>query len=97
MPAKPVIKVEKENPGEFRVTITEGRSQSSHRVFLTQDYFRKLTNGSVSEKDLIERSFQFLLERESKESILPEFDLPVIGRYFPAYETEIRNRLGVPS
>ncbi len=34
-----------------------------------------------------------------KESILSAFDLPVIGRYFPEYESTIRSRLtvGVPS
>ena len=41
------------------------------------------------------RSFEFLLEREAKESILSRFDLPLIGRYFPEYEKEIRKRLGV--
>lgn len=39
--------------------------------------------------DLVEASFAFLLEREPKESILREFDLTVIGRYFPEYEQEI--------
>ena len=42
---------------------------------------------------LVEASFAFLLERETKESILREFDLPVIGRYFPEYEPEIGRRL----
>ncbi len=37
-------------------------------------------------------SFTFLLEREPRESILRDFDPTVIGRYFPAYEREIRSR-----
>ena len=41
-------------------------------------------------EDLVRRSFEFLLEREPRTSILREFDLPVIGRYFPEYEREIR-------
>ena len=41
----------------------------------------------------MKRSFQFLLEREPKESILKQFDLQVIGRYFPEYEREIQRRL----
>jgi len=32
----------------------------------------------------------FLLERESKESILSTFDLRVIEKYFPEYEQEIK-------
>ena len=39
---------------------------------------------------LVRSTFEFLLERESKESILRSFALPVIGRYFPEYEDEIR-------
>jgi hypothetical protein len=38
---------------------------------------------------LVRHSFQFLLEREPKESILRSFALPVIGRYLPEYEREI--------
>jgi hypothetical protein len=34
--------------------------------------------------------FDFLLEREPKESILRSFDVTVIGRYFPEFETTIR-------
>jgi hypothetical protein len=37
-------------------------------------------------------SFGFLLEREPKESILPTFDLTVIGRYFSDFEREITHR-----
>ncbi len=42
---------------------------------------------------LIERSFEFLLERESNSSILQTFDLPIIGRYFPDYERTIQAML----
>jgi hypothetical protein len=42
---------------------------------------------------LVEKSFEFLLERESNTSILSSFDLPVIGRYFPEYESTIRKML----
>jgi hypothetical protein len=41
---------------------------------------------------LVEASFDFLLEREPQESILREFDLIVIGRYFPDYEREMGER-----
>ena len=39
-----------------------------------------------SAEELVRRSFEFLLEREPKESILSRFDLTVISRYFPEYE-----------
>jgi hypothetical protein len=87
------IRVELSGPGRFQVTVTEGSSQSTHSVSLSPNYYEKLTGKQVPEELLIERSFQFLLERESKESILREFDLPLIGHYFPNYESEIRKRL----
>jgi hypothetical protein len=37
-------------------------------------------------EELVRRSFEFLLQRESKESILREFELSVIQRYFPDYD-----------
>ena len=91
MPAS--IRVEPGGPGRFRVTVTEGTSQTAHSVSLSPGYYEKLTQKQVPEEVLIERSFQFLLEREPKESILREFDLPLIGHYFPDYENEIRRRL----
>ena len=53
----------------------------------------KLTDGEVDEKTLIEKSFEFLLEREPNTSILSRFDLPVIAHYFPEYEDQIVKRL----
>jgi hypothetical protein len=87
------IRVEPSGPGRFQVTVTEAGSQSTHVVSLSPGYYEKLTGKQVPEELLIERSFQFLLKRESKESILREFDLPLIGHYFPDYEREIRRRL----
>jgi len=42
---------------------------------------------------LVEKSFEFLLDRESNTSILRSFELPVIGQYFPEYETTISKML----
>jgi len=36
--------------------------------------------------ELVRASFDFLLAREPKESILKAFDLAVIKRYFPDYD-----------
>lgn len=88
------IQVEKQNGDRYRVTVSEAGEQTSHQVALTPDYHQKLTGGRVPPEELVRRSFQFLLEREPKESILEQFELPVIGRYFPEYEREIKNHLG---
>jgi hypothetical protein len=53
----------------------------------------RLAPGASDPVDLVEASFAFLLEHEPKESILREFDLAVIGRYFPDYDRQIGRRL----
>ncbi len=87
------IQVEKKKEGEFLVTVAEGGTRSSHRVTVRQDHYEKLSGGKVSVEELVRRSFEFLLEREPKESILGQFDLSVIARYFPDYEQLIQKRL----
>ena len=77
------IEVEKLKDGEFRVRVIEGRSESTHRVSLSEDDYRRLCGGKIEAGELIRRSFEFLLAREPKESILPEFDLAVISAISP--------------
>jgi hypothetical protein len=91
VPAK--IEVEKTDPTHFRVRVIEAGSESTHHVTLdTKDHVR-LAGGAAEPEELIRKSFEFLLEREPKESILGRFDLSVISRYFPEYEREIKKRL----
>ncbi len=85
-----MIKVEKENDGRFLVTVEEKGIRSEHAVNLDNDYYRKLTGGKITAKELIKKSFEFLLKREPKESILSEFNLSIIKNYFPEYEREIK-------
>lgn len=42
---------------------------------------------------VVRASFEFLLEREPASSILPEFSLDEISRYFPEYREELPKRL----
>lgn len=87
------IEVKKSDDGAYEVRVTEGKSESSHRVTLAEKDYARLTNGNIAPEELIRRSFEFLLEHESKESILDRFDLMVISRYFPQYEREIKKRI----
>jgi hypothetical protein len=87
------IEVTKLKEDKFRVRVIEGKSESTHRVTLTADDYRRLSAGTTEPEELIKRSFEFLLAREPKESILPEFDLPMIGRYFPEYERELKRSI----
>jgi hypothetical protein len=74
------------------VTVRDG-SETHHRVRVSRADLARLAPGASDPVNLVEASFAFLLEHESKESILREFDLTVIGKYFPDYEGEIRHRL----
>ena len=87
------IEVQRLKHGEYRVRVVEGRSETSHLVTLQSGDHQRLTGGNVQPEELLKRSFEFLLEREPKESILARFDLPVIARYFPEYEREMQRRL----
>ena len=80
-----------ESGDHYLVIVDDGPSSSEHRVTVGLDQLEDL--GGASAEELIGASFEFLLEREPKESILSEFDLPVIGRYFPEYQADIRRRL----
>ena len=91
MPAK--IEVEKIGEEEFQVRVTEGKSQTSHRVTLKRTDHDRIARGTIEPAELVRRSFEFLLENEPKESILTRFDLNVISRYFPDFEREIQRRL----
>jgi hypothetical protein len=86
------IRVEKTAPGVYQVTV-ENASTTQHTVTLTPEYWQKLTGSRVPAETLIQKSFAFLLERESNTSILRSFDLPVIQRYFPEYERTIGDHL----
>lgn len=73
----------------FAVAVSDEVSESSHTVTLSRDDYARLGAGSPSPAEFIRRCFEFLLEREPKESILSKFDVSVIGRYFPEFEKEI--------
>ena len=69
---------------EYEVTV-EGSGR--HRVTVPERF------GDEDLERVVRESFEFLLEREPATSILPEFSLDVIGRYFPEYEDELPRRL----
>lgn len=73
----------------FEVTVVSS-DITTHTVTVSEDYLQKLTGGQTTAEKLVERSFEFLLEREPNTSILARFDLPVIQSYFPEYERTIR-------
>ncbi|MFW6189714.1 MAG: hypothetical protein ACOC7T_04695 [Planctomycetota bacterium] len=83
------ITVSEEGGGRIEVLVEEAGSASQHSVEVDEDYYQELTGGQISKKELVRRSFEFLLQREPKESILSRFDLKQISNYFPSYEGDI--------
>ena len=77
------------NQNSFKVTVNK-ESITEHLVQLNDNFYQNITNGKITKKDLIIKSFEFLLLRESNQSILKEFNLEVINQYFPEYNNEIK-------
>lgn len=78
------------DPIELRVAVMDDeKSKTYHMVTLSQELYQRLTGGIKPAEDLVKASFEFLLEREPKESILQTFDLSQIQNYFPEYEPVI--------
>ena len=72
--------------------IVRGDGITKHIVTIARDDYDQLTAGLVTPEELLEESFEFLLAREPNTSILSEFDLAVISRYFPEYVQEMKRK-----
>ncbi len=81
------VEVETMGDNDFLVKVSVANS-TEHRVTLTDTYWEQIWNRRLPKKDVIARSFAFLLEREPNTSILRTFDLSVIQRYFGEYEAK---------
>jgi hypothetical protein len=68
----------------------DGRVVTNHQVRVGAADLDRLAPGADDPAALVRASFDGLLEREPPGSILRTFDLPVIARYFPEYELEVR-------
>ena len=77
----------------FDVEVVESDTKTAHTVEVRKPYYEKLTGRKIPPEDLIKKSFEFLLEREPKESILRQFNLTKISYYFPEYEDEITSSI----
>lgn len=82
-----VIKVEKIMDWKFKVEVREGESKTTHTITLAEDFAAKF---NLPLEEVVKKSFEFLLAREPKESILSSFSIPdTISNYFPEFQTEI--------
>jgi hypothetical protein len=86
------ISVKAAGNAKYHVTINQGSTKSTHEVGVSPLELAKYAGKATAER-LVEASFEFLLEREPKESILRTFSLSDIERYFPEYPKQLRQLL----
>ena len=83
------ISIEKRNDNIFEVTVA-GSETTTHTVTVTDQSLTDLTDNKTTKTQLLEFSFNFLLDREPNTSILSSFDINVISRHFSDYGDEVR-------
>lgn len=84
------------NNGGWLVSVEIGQDSSdstTHDVTIDEEYYEYLTGGGYSVETLIDETFKFLLQRESRESILRNFDIHEVTNYFPDYEDAVTEQL----
>jgi hypothetical protein len=78
---------------EFRVQVREGGRETTHRVTVPERLGERLELRDDDLERVVRESFGFLLEREPATSILAQFSLSDISRYFPEYPNDLARRL----
>ena len=72
--------------------IDDDGSLTAHKVTMDRDFVTRVGADYKPEK-VVEKTIEFLLSKESKEAILPEFDVSVVSHYFPDYITSLEKLL----
>ena len=87
--SKQSIRVESLSSDEFLVILERGNNLS-FVVFLSDDYYKNLTLLRIDKKRLVEFSISFLLQRLTADSIRHVFDISLIRKHFPEFESEVK-------
>ncbi len=82
------IDVDEIEHGLYDVVVDSFTTARTFRVTLRDEAYEYLGIGRTRE-ELIRDAFRFLLERESKENILEEFNIDDIKKYYSDFEEEI--------
>jgi hypothetical protein len=93
----PVIEVRCQPQGDgYRclVTVGDDPGATEHDVAVSAASLASLAPGAQEPEELVCESFRFLLEHEPRASILSQFELPIIARYFPDYAQAMAERFG---
>lgn len=84
------VTVRDESDGWTADVIVRSETTTTHQVRISRAEHARYGDGEVP--DLVRRSFAFLLARESNATILRDFSLSDIERYFAEYGAEMRRR-----
>ena len=92
-----MVEVHAETEGDHwlcEVRVDDAGLTTRHAVTVSRADLDRWAGGAEREdvESLVARSFDFLLEREPANAILARFDLSVIQRYFPEYDSAFRRR-----
>ncbi|MDP8999380.1 MAG: hypothetical protein M3O46_04640 [Myxococcota bacterium] len=92
-PADVSIRLASEDTRALHLTAIVGKTgdQTTHEVTLDRTLLARLAPDEPAEI-FVRRCFDFLLQREDKESILQRFNVSDIARYFPEFEKTIARR-----
>jgi hypothetical protein len=82
------VSVRESGDGHVAEITVKDRETTTHRVRVSRAERERY--GAEDVADLVKRSFEFLLAREPNTSILREFDLSTIERYFSEYPRQMR-------
>ena len=83
------IKITEIKKNNFLVEVND-KVKTSHNEVIHDKVYKQLTNGLISKCELLEKSFEFLLDREPNTSILTNFEIQIISHYFSDYTNCVR-------
>ena len=75
---------------KFEITVNVDQI-IKHVVNVTDQMLLNLTKNKISKEELLNFSFNFLLEREPNTTILSKFEIIVISKYFSEYISKVEN------
>jgi hypothetical protein len=81
------VEIEKVGDDRFEVELYEGDKKDVYLVTLDPEFVKQ---AGLDSGEVIKRTFEFLLKREPKSSILFSFTIPdTVNKYFPEFQEEI--------
>ncbi len=89
-----MIEVKEINEKLFEVFIDDP-TETHHEITIPEGYYESLTDGRISRTELIQKTFEFMLEREDNNMIPRKLDLETVSRSYPEFKLAIREKIGL--